>query len=129
MAIVISALRVYSYLVHLPLALFLLGVSLVSMFGVSHTLQTSLLPWDGRTLRIWLFWSSLCGLASLALAVAGRVRFFFALWATAVLAMLFRGFFLTSHTFADRADFMNGVWVTLALFVAAIAAWLPPRKR
>ncbi len=124
MAIVIRVFRFYSYLVHLLLALFMLGVSLVSTLGPSHALQTSLLPWSGDTLCGLLFVSSLCGLASLALAVMGKLRFVFALWATAVLAMVFRGFFLGAHTFADRAGFMDGIYITVALLVAAIGAWL-----
>jgi hypothetical protein len=128
-AIVVRVLRGYSYLLHLVFALFLLGVSAVSALGAPHTFGVSLLPWEGRTLRAALFAASLFGLASLALAVMSKVRFLFALWATVVFGAVFRGFFLTGHIFAGRDAFLEGVYITLAVFLAAVAAWLPAPGR
>ena len=73
-------LRLYSYLYHLALALFLLGLSLVALIS-SNTLKMPMLPWTGTDLNWWLLWGSILGIASIVLAITGMFRYLFPLWA------------------------------------------------
>ena len=112
-------LRVYSYLFHLVLCLFLLGVSIVAMTSPS-TLKLSMLPWSGADLTTWLLWGSLAGILSVILAITGVFRFLFPIWALVVLVLMFQGFILKPYTFEGKPDFYN----VLLLIGGALLAFL-----
>jgi hypothetical protein len=63
--------RVFSYLFHGLLTLFLLGISMVALSS-SQPLQLEMLPWQGQTLTWWLLGAALVGLASVILE-PGRI--------------------------------------------------------
>jgi hypothetical protein len=112
---------VYSYLYHLVLCLFLLGISAVATSSTS-TLKLSMLPWTGSDLTSWLFWGSLVGLISIVLAVTGTFRFLFPLWALTVFALMFRGFILQPYTFQGKPDFYSTLWLLAGAFLALLAS-------
>ena len=112
-------LRGYSYLYHLVLCLFLLGVSIVAMTSTSM-LKLSMLPWSGSELATWLLWGSLAGLLSLVLAVTGIFRLLFPIWTLVVLILMFQGFILKSYTFEGKPGFYN----VLLLIGGALLAFL-----
>jgi hypothetical protein len=114
-------LRVYSYLYHLVLCLFLLGISVVAM-STSNTLKLSMLPWTGAELTTWLLWGSLAGLISIILAVTGTFRFLFPLWTLIVFVLMFRGFILRPYTFEGKLAFYNVMWILGGAFVAFLAS-------
>ncbi|HYP06358.1 MAG TPA: hypothetical protein VER03_08970 [Bryobacteraceae bacterium] len=114
-------LRVYSYLYHLVLCLFLLGISIVAT-STSNTLKLPMLPWTGADLNAWLLWGSLAGLVSLVLAVTGVFRFLFPLWTLAVFALMFNGFILKPYTFAGKLAFYNALWLLAGAFLAFLAS-------
>jgi hypothetical protein len=112
---------VYSYLYHLVLCLFLLGISVVAM-STSNTLKLSMLPWTGADLTSWLLWGSLAGLISLILAVTGTFRFLFPLWALTVLILMVRGYIVNSYTFAGRSEFNTVMWMLAGAVLAFLAS-------
>src|SRR5579859_1527714 len=75
--------RIYSYLYHLILALFLFGIATVAI--VSHlqahpsegkgSLTLGMLPWKGHTLVHWILGAAVFGLVSIVLAWRGKLRF------------------------------------------------------
>ena len=124
-------LRVYSYLYHLVLCLFLLGISLVAV-STSNTLKLTMLPWTGAELTSWLLWGSLAGLISLVLAVTGVFRFLFPLWTLTVFVLMFRGFILKPYTFEGQSAFINVLLMVggaLIAFLASLTLLRAARKR
>ena len=124
-------LRVYSYLYHLVLCLFLMGVAVVAMSSPSM-LNLSMLPWSGSDLNTWLLWGGLAGLISIVLAVTGVFRFLFPLWALVVLVMMVQGFLIKPYTFEGKASFYNVLWIlagALLAFLGSLTLFRSPRKR
>ena len=114
-------LRVYSYLYHLVLCLFLLGISVVAV-STSNTLKLTMLPWTGAELTTWLLWGSLAGLISLILAITGTFRFLFPIWALTVFVLMFRGFLLKGYTFESQASFYSVLWLIGGALLAFVAS-------
>jgi hypothetical protein len=114
-------LRLYSYLYHLALALFLLGISSIAMMS-SSTLRIPILPWTGGMLNFWLFWGSIAALVSIVLAVTGIFRYLFPLWALAVLVLMVRGYILQPAPFSGREDFQQAMLLTFGALLAFIAS-------
>lgn len=125
-------LRVYSYLFHLILALFLLGISAIALLS-SNTLRVPILPWTGDELNQWLFWGSIAGIVSVLLAITGIFRFLFPLWCLLVLVLLVRGYMLTPVPFSDgREDFIQALWLmagALLAFLASLTLFRGRRRR
>jgi hypothetical protein len=112
--------RLYSYLYHFVLALFLLGISGVVLASGNHNLRLRMLPWTGEDLTQWVFWGSVIGLAAVLLAITGWFRLLFPVWAFVVLVMMARGYFWAPYTFAGGSEFK---W-TLVLVAGALLAFL-----
>jgi hypothetical protein len=126
---VIGALfRIYSYLYHLILALFLLGIAGVARFSNSK-LNLGMLPWTGHALLHWLFGAALVGLLSIGLAWVGKLRFLFLLYSLAVFVIMVRGYFLGSYAFSGKDEFRMAIYLTVGALVAIIGAWSQFRKR
>ena len=125
-----SLLRGLSYLFHLALCLFFLGLAILTR-GASN-LQIPELPWQGEALNSWLLWLSLAGLIVTLLAILGRMRFLFPLWALFTLGLAFWGFFLNPRSsFDGEAGFKSSMWFLAALLIAALVSLplLRPRRR
>jgi hypothetical protein len=115
-----AVLRVYSYLYHLILSVFLLGISGIVLASGNHNLQMPMLPWEGDQLTQWLFWGSLLGLLSVILAVTGLFRYLFPLWTLVVLVMMARGFLIGPYHFGGPDSFYR----TLLLIFGALLAFV-----
>ncbi|MEO8028042.1 MAG: hypothetical protein ABI823_16275 [Bryobacteraceae bacterium] len=114
-------LRGLSYLFHLALCIFFLGVAIVT-WGASN-FEISALPWEGTSLSAWLLWLSLIGLVSTLLALTGRFRYLFPIWCLFAFGLAFWGFFLNAKTHFDgESAFKNAIWLTAGLLVAAIVS-------
>ena len=74
MGAVKTLLRMFSYLYHGLLALFLLLVSALALGSGAASLHLDMLPWSGATLAWILLAASLFGLIALLLAIAARSR-------------------------------------------------------
>jgi hypothetical protein len=122
-----ALMRVFSYLFHGLLTLFLLAISLVA-WSSGQPLQLEMLPWQGQKLTYWLLCAALVGLASVILAILHRWRPLFFLWSLAVLAMMARGFFLSHYYFASPAQFHDALYLTGGALIAAFGAWFQLRR-
>jgi hypothetical protein len=124
-----AIMRVYSYLYHFLLCLFLAGVGAIALFSRSNRLNLPMLPWEEPTLTYWLFFGGLAGLLSLYLAYKGTLRLPFRLWTVVVLAMMIYGFFVSRHSFRDAGEFFNALLLTLGALAAVAGSWLRVPRR
>jgi hypothetical protein len=114
-------LRVYSYLFHLALALFLLAMAVVASTSTGR-LDIDVLPWQGDDAAQWLIWGSIVGIISIVLAVTGIFRYLFPVYALTVLAIMIRGYFLQPYSFAGRESFYSTLWLVLGALLAFLAS-------
>jgi hypothetical protein len=119
--------RVFSYLFHGLLTLFLLAISVVALSS-GQPLQLEMLPWQGQTLTWWLLGAALVGLTLVILAICRKLRPLFFLWSLAVLAMMARGFFFSNYYFAGPPEFHGALYLTAGALIAALGAWFQPRR-
>ena len=114
-------LRFYSYLYHLGLALFLLGLSIVALLS-SNVLRIPILPWSGPVLTQFLLWGSLTGLLSIVLAFTGIFRYLFPIWCFAVVVIFIRGYLLQPIPFSGKDDFQTAMLLTAGSVLAFLAS-------
>ena len=117
-----TLLRLYSYLYHFVLALILLGISGVALASNVHTLNLAMFPWKGDELIRWLFFGSIAGLITLALAVTGIFRFLFPIWTLVVFVMMVRGFLISPYAFTGKDEFYTVLAVIAGAFVAFLSS-------
>jgi hypothetical protein len=122
-----ALMRIFSYLFHGLLTLFLLAISLVALSS-GQPLQLEMLPWEGRTLTWWLLCGALAGLLSVILAIRRKWPALFFLWSLTVLAMLARGFFFSRYYFAGAPEFHGALYLTGGALIAVLGAWFQLRR-
>jgi hypothetical protein len=124
--------RAYSYLYHAALGLFLFAIGAVALATPDSSLQIPILPWDEPALSYWLFFGSLAGLVSVALAVLGKLRLLFPIWAIVVFVLMARGFIFTQYAFSGAGSFRWAMLLTFGALVAiygAYVSWRKPRSK
>lgn len=121
--------RIFSYLYHLVLGIFLCIVGLIAVFGGRVKLSLEMLPWQDPTLKYVVLFGGLLALGSLALVLWAKSRILFRLWTVAVFVLLTYGYFLTRYGFKDSDQFRNAVLFTLGALIAMLGAWTKVRKR
>jgi hypothetical protein len=110
-------LRVCGYIYHLVLCLFLLGLAIVGSASGQNNLKLPMLPWEGETLTRAVAILGAVGILCVLLAITGKLRWLFPIWALFVFVMMFRGFFLSSYSFADAGQFKFDVSLTVGALV------------
>jgi hypothetical protein len=125
--------KLYSYGFHLVLAMFMTGLAVLAFSTGMHNLRLDMLPWSGTALSWWLLGLGLAGLAAVALAVVGMLRVLFLVWTVVVLALMIRGFFLSSYTFGGWEGLRMVLLLLAGAGLAAVGGWLQfryaPAKR
>lgn len=124
-------LRLYAYLYHLLLALFLLGLATVAVSS-SKNLRLEMLPWTETELTRWLIGLGLLALVSIVLAVTGFFRFLFPVWAFVALTLMVRGFLIKPYTFSGEDSFYQTLWLiggALLAFLASLTLLRRKRQR
>jgi hypothetical protein len=116
-----------SYLFHFLLASLLLGAASLALAFGPRNLHLGMLPWNGSTLDYVLLGGSLFGLLSIALAVAGRLRFLFLLWSLAVAVLLTRGYIFSGYRLGV-GELRHAVYLIAATWVAVAGAWFQMRR-
>lgn len=124
-----AIMRIYSYLYHGGLALFLLGISALALLGGANSLRLEVLPWSGATLTYVVFFSALIGLISVLLALRGTLRVLFTVWSLAVALMLVKGFFLSSYRFDHAGKLSTALYLTLGALLAIVGALPQSREQ
>jgi hypothetical protein len=122
-------LRLYSYLYHLVLSLFLLGLAIITMASGQNNLVLNMLPWKGEELTRWVLALSLIGLITTLLAITGVFRFLFPLWCLAVVVLMIRGFFLSPFVFSGPEQFRSVIWLVVGAVVAFLASLMLYRSK
>jgi hypothetical protein len=120
--VVKTLLRFFSYSYLGILALFLLGVSGLTLISGADNLHLGMLPWTGSTLTRFVFFGSLCGLLSLLLAMLGKIRPLFFLWSLIVFVLMVKGYVLSGYHLAPDEGRMALYLMIGALFALA-GAW------
>ena len=120
--------RLYAYLYHLSLTIFLLGLATVAVSS-SRALHLEMMPWKGDDLSKWLLWSAIFGLLSVLLAVTGVFRYLFPLWALAVVVLMVRGYLLQPYTFEGKDTFYRTLWLIGGALLAFLASLTLLRRR
>ena len=126
MAVLRAVMRIFSFLYHGLLALFLLAISVVALTS-GQSLHLGMLPGQGRNFPLTLFCSALAGLIVVILAVRRRWRALFFLWSLAALAILVRGFFFSSYHFDGPPGFHRAIYLIAGALLAACGAWFQLR--
>lgn len=132
MAFVRHVLRGYSYVFEGILSLMAIGVGTLAAFSGNAVLHIAWLPFDDHKMLAWVLGLGITGLLCLLLALLGRLRILLFLFALATTAILIKGLFLGSYTFAGPADAKNAGYLIAGAVVALVGAipqMVPTRKR
>lgn len=122
-------LRLYSYLFHLILSLFLLGIAILS-YTSHQPLDLGMLPFTSDRIVSGVFLLGVAGLLATALAITRIFRYLFPVWAAAVLYLMVRGFILSPYRFPDAGAFKTALWLILAAAAAVVGAlWTVLKRR
>ncbi len=117
------ALRLYSYVFHLALAVFLFALGCLTALSGVNNLNLGMLPWEGARLTYGVLGLGLAGLVFTGLAILGHLKILFPLWAGVVFVLMFRGFFLSPFTFQGPHEFYGAILLTFGAFGAFLSAW------
>jgi hypothetical protein len=122
-------LRTYSYLFHLALSVFLLGVASIS--AASHQpLNLRMLPFAEGNMLTGVFTLGAIGLVVTLLALTRVFRYLFPLWAALVFYLMVRGFFFSAYTFSSPNGFKTALWLSLGALIAFFGAlWVLKLRR
>jgi len=115
--------RIFSYVYHGLLGLFMLGLACLTLLSGNHNLRLEMLPWTGATLTYALLGLALVAILAVLLAMRGVARVVFMLWTVAVLVLMFRGFFLTPYRFSGMSGFSTAALLTLGALLSVAGGW------
>ena len=121
-----AILRYYSYIFHGLLALFLLAVSGMALAVSPGSLHLDMLPWTGSTLAYVVFFASLFGLLTVALAVRRKLPVLFFVWSLVVPIMMIKGYVFSGYGF-EPGGFSTAVELMVGAIVAIPGPWLQMR--
>ncbi len=123
-------LRLYSYLYHLVLSLFLVGLGIVA-YSSGTTLSLGMVPWEGEKLTQALLALGVIGLVCLFGAITGLFRWLFPIWTLVIFILMVRGFFLGSFSYSGADQFKGAVWLTigaLGAFLSSLSLFTKRRR-
>lgn len=123
-----TILRIFGYLYHLVLGLFLLVIAGLTLFSESLTLRLEMLPWGEPVLSYVVFFGTLAGLISLVLAMKGKILLLYRLWTLVVFVLMVYGYFFTRYGFHSPSHFWSIVLLTLGALAAILGSWTKAQK-
>lgn len=118
-----ALLRVFSYLYHALLALFLLAVSVLALASGPGALHLGMLPWKGATLAWILLAGSLVGLAAVVRAIRRTRAGLLFLWSVVVAVVLLKAYVFSAYRFATGAGVQAAGCLVLGSWLALTGAW------
>jgi hypothetical protein len=122
--VVKALLRFFSYLYHVLFALVMLVFGLVvTIAGGGDSLHVDMLPWSGPTTLIVLLIGGIFGLIVTILAIKGKLRPIFFLWALAVTYYLMKGLYFGSYRFTPDS-FQNAGYLVAGCVLALLGAFV-----
>lgn len=129
MGAVKTLLRLFSYLYHSLLALFLLAVSALALGSGAASLHLEMLPWRGATLAWILLAASIFGLVAVVLAITRARSALLFLWSLVVAGMLLQGYLFSSYRFAPGVGVRTAAYLVLGSWLALLGAWFALRSK
>ncbi len=122
-------LRLYSYMFHLALSAFLLGIAAIALWH-HQPLSLGMLPFDEDQTVSRIAILGLAGLFATLLALFRVFRYLFPLWAAFALYLIVKGFLLSSYRFIEPDAHKTALWLISAALLAFFGAlWvLKPRR-
>jgi hypothetical protein len=125
--VVKALVRYFSYLFHGLLAVFLVAVSSFALASGPERLRLEMLPWKGATLTYVVFFGALFGIASIVLAILGKLRPLFLLWSVLVAVLMIKGFVFSPYYFG-RGQLSTAIFLMLAALISLMGAWFQMRS-
>ena len=122
MAFVRHVLRGYSYVFEGILSLMAVGVGLLGAFSVNASMHIGWLPFDTHTVVRWLLGLGIAGLLCTLLAVLGRWRILFFLFALAAMVILVKGMFLGAYTFSGPSEAKRAAYLIVGAVLAVVGS-------
>lgn len=114
-------LRSYSYLFHVAVSGFFLGLGIVSAV-TSTPLHLDAIGFAPQNALAGVFLLGTTGMLCTVLAFTGILRIPFPIWAALVIWLMIKGFFLSSVTFSGPASFRCAILLTAGAIVAFLGA-------
>jgi len=114
--------RLFSFLYHGVLALFLIGISTIALASGGQDLHLGMLPWTGMKLTQYVLLGSLCGLLSIILALATRLRFLFFVWALVIAYFAMKGYVFSGYRLAP-SELRTAAYVIVGSLLALPGAF------
>ncbi len=115
-------LRLFSFIFHLPLALFLFALGVFGVLDSAWRMSIDFLPWSGKTLVYALLGIGLLGLVSIYMAARGKMKFIFALYSLLAFVLIVNAVFFSTHRYPDVASFRWAVGFAAGGFGAFMGA-------
>lgn len=116
-------LRVYSFVFHLTLSVFLLGVAFLA-WRAHQPLSLGMLPFDEEYLVRDTAIFGAIGVVCTLTAFTKWFKLVFVIWALVVLYLMVKGFFIGSYSFHGTDEIKGAAWLTFGAVGAFFgAAW------
>ena len=123
MAVITAILRFLSYVYHGLLALLLLVLGTVlTVANAGNSVRLDMLPWTGSTVVWVLLLGGLFGLLTVILAIQGKLRPLFFLWALIVTIYMVKGYFLSGYRFTPD-EFRKVAYLAGGSVIALLGAF------
>ena len=124
MGVVKALLGFFSYLYHglFALIMTILGALLAIAHG-EQSVRLEMLPWTDHALIHVLLFGGIFGMLTVILAIRGKLRPLFFLWAVLVTFYLIKGYFLGGYRFTPE-EFKNVVYLVIGALVALLGAFV-----
>lgn len=122
MAALKASLRLFSFLFHALLTLFLAAASGLAL-ATGTALHLGMLPWTGQTLAYVVFFGSLTGLLTAILAVWRKWRALFLVWCLTVAVLAVKGYVFSGYHYFSGAEVRLSLALMAGSLVAVLGAW------
>jgi hypothetical protein len=116
-------LRVYSFVFHLTLSVFLLGVAVIA-YRANEPRNLGMLPFDEDYLVRDTALLGVIGVICTMLAITRYFKFIFVIWSLVIVYLMVREFFIGPYAFHGMHDVRGAAWLTFGAVGAFFgAAW------
>lgn len=113
--------RAYAYLYFAGISALLTGIALVAYLSGVHNLNTGgMMTQKGEDLTRFLLAIGIVGLVTIVLALLGKLRWLFPIYALVLTIMMFRWLFMSGYAFDDAEAFRHGILFIAGALLATV---------